>query len=133
MGSHLSKTKKILIVDAFPESTNELLESSIGEKSFGEINGSILDALYDGEVEWDVVYGLREAPSVDVAAAYDGSIWTGSSLSAADDSDDIQRMLDWMSACIESGKPIFGICFGLQIAAKVGEFTAIEAGAFEDQ
>lgn len=116
----MNSAKKILIVDAFSETTNDFLRESIGEESFGAINGSILDDLYGDAIEWDVAYGLREVPDVDRVARYDGSIWTGSSLSATDESEDVQRMQDWMPACVAAGKPIFGICFGLQIAAKLG-------------
>lgn len=116
----MSNAKKILIVDAFPEATNDFLRESIGESSFGEINASILDDLFGDTIEWDVAYGLRELPDVDRVAQFDGSIWTGSSLSATDESEEVQLMQEWMSACVEAGKPIFGICFGLQIAAKLG-------------
>ncbi len=48
--------------------------------------------------------------------AYDGIIWTGSSLNIYEDDPAITRQVDFMKSCFEHDVKIFGSCWGLQVA-----------------
>ena len=52
-------------------------------------------------------------------AAYDGVIFTGSTLKVAERSPEVMRQRDLMQAGLEAGLPVFGSCWGVQLAAVV--------------
>ena len=72
-------------------------------------NGSF-DILY--VADFDV--GLPDGASIQ---SYDGFIWTGSNLTLYHDVPQVTRQIDLSQALYESGKPQFGSCWGVQMAA----------------
>ncbi|MGX5776557.1 type 1 glutamine amidotransferase [Methylorubrum zatmanii] len=51
--------------------------------------------------------------------AYDGLVLTGSTLRLAEGGPAVERQLDLMRAALEAGLPVFGSCWGMQVAAAV--------------
>jgi GMP synthase (glutamine-hydrolysing) len=49
--------------------------------------------------------------------SYDGYIWTGSNLTLYHDEPEVTRQIELSRAIYESGKPQFGSCWGVQMAA----------------
>ena len=64
----------------------------------------------------DADAGLPEGAGL---AAYDGVIFTGSTLKVAERSPEVMRQRDLMQAALEAGLPVFGSCWGVQLAAVV--------------
>lgn len=56
-------------------------------------------------------------PSIRNLNEYDGIIWTGSLLSAYDDTPEINRQLEFANSIFQAGVPFYGSCFGMQITA----------------
>ena len=111
-------SKRILIIDALPADVRSVYET---ERTSGGFSGALTSAvsdLTDGKVDCDTVYGIETNPDRDLLGRYSGVIWTGSPLSVLDDSDEVRRLGEWMTVCVAFGNPIFGICFGLQLAVK---------------
>ncbi|MEN3229994.1 type 1 glutamine amidotransferase [Methylorubrum rhodesianum] len=52
-------------------------------------------------------------------AAFHGMVLTGSTLRLAEDGPSVRRQLDLMRAALEAGLPVFGSCWGMQVAAAV--------------
>lgn len=52
-------------------------------------------------------------------AGFDGMVLTGSTLRLAEDGPAVRRQLDLMRAALEAGLPVFGSCWGMQVAAAV--------------
>lgn len=50
---------------------------------------------------------------------YDGVIFTGSTLKIAEDTPAVTRQRDLMRTALEAGLPVFGSCWGVQVAAVV--------------
>lgn len=74
---------------------------------------------YFPDLEIAVVHGAEPNRSVPGGglAAYDGLMIGGSSLHAYDDSFAVTNQIDLVRSFGQTGKPIFGCCWGLQIAA----------------
>ncbi|HJE23921.1 MAG TPA: type 1 glutamine amidotransferase [Methylorubrum populi] len=51
--------------------------------------------------------------------AYDGLVLTGSTLRLAEGGPAVERQLDLMRGALEAGLPVFGSCWGMQVAAAV--------------
>ncbi|TXM91420.1 type 1 glutamine amidotransferase, partial [Methylobacterium sp. WL122] len=62
----------------------------------------------------DADAGLPEGAGL---ATYDGVIFTGSTLKVAERSPEVMRQRDLMQAALEAGLPVFGSCWGVQLAA----------------
>lgn len=58
-------------------------------------------------------------PSVKKLAAFDGVLWTGSSLFVNDPKPTVARQLTFAEDVFSSGVPFYGSCWGLQIAVTV--------------
>lgn len=60
---------------------------------------------------------LSKAPVTPIELnRFDGIVFTGSSLHAYDTDPEVTRQIDLMKRSFEAGKPIFGSCWGLQVA-----------------
>lgn len=55
-------------------------------------------------------------PNLQTLQQYHGILWTGGSLNAYNPLSEITRQIDFMAHCFHSGVPIYGSCWGLQIA-----------------
>jgi GMP synthase - Glutamine amidotransferase domain len=58
-------------------------------------------------------------PSVEKMSQYRGIIITGSSLNAYQDIPSVTRQLDFVSSAFDTGVPIYGSCWGMQLASMV--------------
>ncbi|MCP4975994.1 MAG: type 1 glutamine amidotransferase [Maribacter sp.] len=61
----------------------------------------------------------KELPSESQLKEYDGILWTGSSLSVLDDIPSVTRQLDFAETIFDSGIPMYGSCWGMQVATVV--------------
>ena len=78
----------------------------------------------DRDIICDLAFPADEGANLPDAAglqSYDGIVLTGSHLSIYDRTPDILRQIDLMRAVYASGTPVFGSCWGLQIAAVAAE------------
>ncbi|MCJ2085921.1 type 1 glutamine amidotransferase [Methylobacterium sp. E-005] len=50
---------------------------------------------------------------------FDGLIFTGSTLKVSEGTPEVTRQLDLMRAALAAGRPVFGSCWGVQVAATV--------------
>jgi GMP synthase (glutamine-hydrolysing) len=57
---------------------------------------------------------------------FDGLIFTGSTLKVSEGLPEVTRQLDLMRAALEAGLPVFGSCWGVQVAATVAGGKAAE-------
>jgi len=57
---------------------------------------------------------------------FDGVIFTGSTLKVSEGTPEVTRQLDLMRAALEAGRPVFGSCWGVQVAATVAGGRAAE-------
>lgn len=55
-------------------------------------------------------------PGGNAISGYDGIAWTGSALNVYDGAPEITRQIELAKAALASGVPVFGSCWGLQVA-----------------
>ncbi|HEV7440792.1 MAG TPA: gamma-glutamyl-gamma-aminobutyrate hydrolase family protein [Methylobacterium sp.] len=60
-----------------------------------------------------------ELPRGTALASFDGVIMTGSELHVSDGTPAVQRQIGLVRDCLAAGRPIFGSCWGVQVAAAV--------------
>ncbi|MDT7828326.1 type 1 glutamine amidotransferase [Pricia sp. S334] len=74
--------------------------------------------------------GPKSLPTAIQLTGYDGVLWTGSALSVTENIPSVTDQLDFAETVFESGTPIYGSCWGLQIAVTVagGEIKRGENG-----
>ena len=58
-------------------------------------------------------------PSLQQLKGYNGILYTGSSLSVLDSKPEVQNQLDFTETLFASGVPLYGSCWGLQVATLV--------------
>lgn len=105
---------KLLVVDGNTRATNALHESCGGRASTAQFYGDVLRGLARDvrldeihPADMGVVVGLDE---------YDGIVWTGSALNAWLDEPPVRRQVELMRAAFVTEVPVFGSCWGLQVA-----------------
>ncbi len=70
----------------------------------------------------DVVFpadGSKNLPTAKQLKKYDGILWTGSALSVNEKTPSVSDQLNFAETIFDSGTPLYGSCWGLQIAATV--------------
>ena len=90
-----------------------------GPNGISDVIGGAITAHSPAKIEIDIVNVLDVSPNGSNLAEADGFVWTGSPLSVTSSTPEIEGLKEWMILCAASKKPIFGICFGLQLAAVV--------------
>ncbi|MEW5988893.1 MAG: type 1 glutamine amidotransferase [Chloroflexota bacterium] len=68
------------------------------------------DVLYVADLDVNLPSGTN-------LESYDGYIWTGSNLTIYHDTPEVTRQIELSRAIFESGKPQYGSCWGVQMAA----------------
>ncbi|MFC4351910.1 type 1 glutamine amidotransferase [Fodinicurvata halophila] len=110
---------RILVVDGNTPQLNDA-HAALGGTRTAAHYISVLNALRD-DLECDSVHpadvSVNDLPSSRQLAAYDGIAWTGSALNVYNDEPEVTRQVDLAHAAFASGTPIFGSCWGLQVAA----------------
>lgn len=71
--------------------------------------------------------GTNGLPTIEQLKQFDGVLWTGSSLSVLDKIPDVQRQLQFAEDIFYSGIPLYGSCWGLQIATKAAGGTIVKS------
>lgn len=73
-------------------------------------------------VQTEVVFpadGSKNLPTAIQLTKYDGILWTGSSLSVTDNIPSVTDQLNFAETIFGSGTPLYGSCWGLQVATTV--------------
>ncbi len=110
---------RILIVDALPAWSRDQFRKHLGHDGIGAAIASSLRDIACTRLEFDIIHGVSESPERSGLDEYDGVIWSGSPLGVNDGSSDVDQLSEWMRLTCATGLPVFAICFGLQLAAKV--------------
>lgn len=63
--------------------------------------------------------GFKALPTATQLTKYNGILWTGSSLSITENIPSVTDQLDFAETIFESGIPLYGSCWGLQVATTV--------------
>ncbi|MDP2698041.1 type 1 glutamine amidotransferase [Thalassospira sp.] len=116
----MSASLNILIVDGNRREVNEL-NRSLGGTASGEGYLATLHHLDPGIVA-TIIRPADDGPDCLPAGMqftdFDGIAWTGSALNAYADEPAVQAQIPLARATVESGVPVFGSCWGMQIVAK---------------
>ncbi len=110
---------KILVIDALPAWSRDEFKKQLGHDGIGVVIAERIAATSGAALAFEVIHGVSEAPEASVFEGCDGIIWSGSPLSVADGGSDVEQLTEWMRLSCATGRPVFAICFGLQLAAKV--------------
>ena len=111
---------KLLVVEGNTRETRKE-RGDFGIKPYNEIFTEMLYFL-ETNAQVDVAFpteGDRELPSMEQLKSYDGVLITGSSLSVLDNKPEVTRQLQFIDTVFRSGVPIYGSCWGLQVATVV--------------
>lgn len=110
---------RILVVDGNTPQVNDA-HAALGGMRTAEHYISVLESLH-GDLLCDSVHpadtSVNDLPASEQLAAYDGIAWTGSALNVYNDEPEVTRQVELARAAFASGTPIFGSCWGLQVAA----------------
>lgn len=123
----------ILVVEGNPAAAGANLQN-YGIAPYAQGFALVLQSLAP-YIECEIAYPAEQAdgglPPGRTLRDYDGIVWTGSSLCISQGEDPaIQAQIDLARAAFESGVPVFGSCWGLQVMAVAlgGRVRACPAG-----
>jgi len=108
---------RLLMIEGNPRALREK-GAALGVRSSSEVYTDALTPHFP-DLEIDVVNGADRDGALPAGAAmsdYDGLVISGSALHAYDDSFEVRNQIDLTRAYAETGGPILGSCWGLQIA-----------------
>lgn len=108
---------KLLVVDGNTAKTNRRTES-LGGVGMGRGYVAALRQLVPAAqctIVTPCEHGVECLPQGVGLADFDGIAWTGSALNIYAGSDDIRAQIDLARAVFDSGRPVFGSCWGLQV------------------
>jgi GMP synthase (glutamine-hydrolysing) len=110
---------KLLVLDGYAPDGRKMLRDAGGTDP-GPLYAQLLERLADG-VQIDIVHpgdpnpDLPRGPELE---AYDGAVWTGSSLTILRDEDSrVSRQIELAGEILDRGVPSFGSCWAAQLAA----------------
>jgi GMP synthase (glutamine-hydrolysing) len=109
---------KICIINGYPEKNRQALTDA-GVAGADELYIRVLskwvpDARLDVFMIADLGTGLPGGASIE---SYDAFIWTGSNLTIYEDDPRVTRQIEFARKVYEVGRPSFGSCWGVQMAA----------------
>jgi GMP synthase (glutamine-hydrolysing) len=109
---------KICIINGYPEKNRQALTDA-GVAGADELYIRVLARLVP-DVKIDVLMIVDPGASLprgaDIAS-YDAFIWTGSNLTIYEDDPRVTRQIEFARQVFEVGRPSFGSCWGVQMAA----------------
>ncbi|MFK5974501.1 MAG: type 1 glutamine amidotransferase [Flavobacteriaceae bacterium] len=111
---------KLLIVEGNNEETRVLRET-FGIEPYHLLFQEMLQFLVP-DARTAVAFpadSTKDLPTAEQLRQYDGILWTGSSLSVIDDVPAVTRQLNFAETIFNSGTPLYGSCWGLQVATIV--------------
>lgn len=115
-----TSTLKILVVDGYSEvSRQQFQESKMPLASELYCNMLTRQAPRKVALNLNIIKPCvdnYDMPSIESLQEYDGFAFTGSSYSAYDPCDDVQKQIQLMRLCLDSGLSGFGSCWAQQIA-----------------
>jgi GMP synthase (glutamine-hydrolysing) len=114
----MTPPRRLLVLDAYAEEGREALRAC-GATEAGLLYVRVIERLAP-TARVDVAHPadgpLRLPPSTSLRD-YDGVVWTGSSLTIHREGDPrVERQIDVVRECFESGVPAFGSCWAAQLA-----------------
>jgi len=109
---------RLCIINGYPEKNREVLTQAgvcgadeLYYRAFGAlVPGIRLETLYIADLDVPLL-SPREIE------AYDGFVWTGSNLTIFEDDPRVTRQIELSRQIYEAGRPQFGSCWGVQMAA----------------
>ncbi len=113
---------KLLVVEGNMEETR-LERGHFGIKPYNEMFIEMLHFL-EPKAEVNVAFPTeteKGLPNINQLKSYDGVLITGSSLSVLDNIPEVNNQLNFIDTVFKSGTPIYGSCWGLQVATVVAE------------
>jgi GMP synthase (glutamine-hydrolysing) len=119
---------KLLVVEGNNEETRAK-RGRFGIPVYSELFRNLLENI-DPNAKVEIAFPTdadKSLPTKNELEDYDGILWTGSSLSVLDVNLFVQRQLDFAEKAFESGVPIYGSCWGLQVATVVAGGSVIRS------
>jgi GMP synthase (glutamine-hydrolysing) len=117
---------RVLVIDGNVAETRKLQLAAVGYDP-GTGYARVLQRLQP-DVQCDVLYGAdvdSTPPRGASLASYDGVAITGSALCIPDGGPPVERQLELVAAVFDAGVPLFGSCWGLQLAVTVAGGTVL--------
>ena len=112
------KTLNILIVEGNIEEDSKIFIKAAGKKVSDNLKGLILNFEPSTNVEIIHPGNLDEnSRALDKITTYDGIAFTGGAMRLNDMSDEIKKHISFAKNCLENGKKILAICWGLQVCS----------------
>ena len=112
------KTLNILIVEGNIEEDSKIFIKAAGKKVSDNLKGLILNFEPSTNVEIIHPGNLDEnSRALDKIKTYDGIAFTGGAMRLNDMSDEIKKHISFAKNCLENGKKILAICWGLQVCS----------------
>ncbi|WP_169546019.1 type 1 glutamine amidotransferase [Sneathiella aquimaris] len=112
------KQARFLVLDGYPKEHRGPLADNQGTLA-GELYATLIRDCAPG-CQVDIAFPAdldSMLPSGDDLLAYDGVVWTGSSLTIHDEQDErVIRQIRFAQAVFENGMPMFGSCWAAQMA-----------------
>lgn len=111
---------KLLIVEGNHEEARAQ-RAAFGIKPYHLIFKEMLHFILPN-VHTDIVFpadGSKDLPTVEQLTRYDGILWTGSALSVNENIPSVTDQLNFAETIFASGTPLYGSCWGLQVATTV--------------
>ncbi|MCJ9427965.1 type 1 glutamine amidotransferase [Kordiimonas marina] len=108
----------LLLMEGNPKKVREKA-AAISVRAASEVYGQSISAHFP-DIDLTVVNAAdpdAEIPGGLSLSDFDGMVISGSSLRAFDNDPGVTRQIDLLKAFCETGKPVLGSCWGLQIAA----------------
>lgn len=109
---------KLCIINGYPEKNRQALAEA-GVPGADELYIQVLEKLVP-DVKIDIFMiadlGTTLPRGADIAS-YDAFIWTGSNLTIYEDDPRVTRQIEFAQRVYEIGRPSFGSCWGVQMAA----------------
>ncbi|MEE7504531.1 type 1 glutamine amidotransferase [Methylobacterium sp. C33D] len=109
---------RLLIADGNDRAARDRHVAATGRTS-AESYAAVVHDLAPGSVCQHVNAADADATLPADLAAFDGLIFTGSTLKVSEGTPAVTRQLDLMRAALEAGRAVFGSCWGVQVAATV--------------
>ncbi len=108
----------LCIINGYPQKNRDVLAASQVAQAhdlyLNFLKKMVPNGAFDILYVADLNVGLPAGASLQ---SYDGYIWTGSNLTLYHDVPEVTRQIELSRAIYESGKPQFGSCWGVQMAA----------------
>ncbi len=109
---------RLCIINGYPERNRQALTDA-GVAGADELYIRVLETLVpDAKIDVFMIADLGTSlPGGADIASYDAFIWTGSNLTIYEDDPRVTRQIEFARQVYEVGRPSFGSCWGVQMAA----------------